>query len=67
MLKICPKCKQSFECCVDDILKCHCVSVTIDVAILALLKEEYDDCLCSDCLKSLAIKTHNHLQSNFIN
>ncbi len=57
MLKICPKCKQSFECCVDDILKCHCVNITIDAATLALLKDEYHDCLCGDCLKSLNNKS----------
>jgi len=59
MLKTCPKCKQSFECFADDISKCHCVFVTINANALALLKAEFDDCLCGKCLKLLATKTYN--------
>ncbi len=59
MLKICPKCNQSFECCADDISKCHCISVKIDTDTIAQLKDEFDDCLCGKCLQELASKIHN--------
>jgi hypothetical protein len=57
MLKICPKCKQSFDCCADDISKCHCFSITIDADTLALLKDKFDDCLCGACLKEIINKS----------
>jgi hypothetical protein len=55
MIKICPKCKEIFECRVDDITKCHCVNVVIDSKTLELLQEKYNDCLCNSCLKTLTI------------
>jgi hypothetical protein len=61
MLKMCPKCNYTFECCVDNISKCHCFSVTINADTLAELKEEFDDCLCGKCFKLLAAKMHNQL------
>lgn len=57
MLKTCPKCKQSFDCCANDILTCHCFSVTIDAETLIGLKDEYDDCLCAKCLKDFAVES----------
>ena len=61
MLKICPKCDHTFEYCVDDISKCHCISLTIDANTIALLKDEFDDCLCVVWFKLLAAETHNQL------
>ena len=61
MLKICPKCNHTFESCADDIANCHCYFITMESNNLALLKDEFDDCLCGVCLMSLAAKTHNQL------
>ncbi|MFY7963427.1 MAG: cysteine-rich CWC family protein [Chitinophagaceae bacterium] len=59
MLKICPKCKEYFECSINDISKCQCFNITINADDLALIKQDFDDCLCGECLKKVAIKTHN--------
>jgi hypothetical protein len=53
MMKICPRCKSRFECRLDEILNCHCLTVGLDARQLAYLSEHYDDCLCNACLRDV--------------
>lgn len=64
MVKICPNCKQSFECCANDISKCHCIAITIDSKTLELLKDDFDDCLCGDCLVKMEHLLPNNSKFN---
>jgi hypothetical protein len=50
--KRCPKCGVAFDC--GGLLGCWCRDVKLDSAMLAALKERYNDCLCPHCLKELA-------------
>lgn len=51
-IKICPKCGRSFQCNNYNILKCACAQIPLDSEARQLISEKYDDCLCTDCLKS---------------
>jgi hypothetical protein len=55
MLKNCSKCKIAFDCC-NEKEGCWCENLEVSLEKLALLKKEYDNCLCSNCLKEYAIK-----------
>ncbi|MBQ4421321.1 MAG: cysteine-rich CWC family protein [Bacteroidales bacterium] len=54
MKKICPKCKEEFECKHNE--NCFCMKYSISEQNLNILKKEFDNCLCEDCLKEYAIK-----------
>jgi hypothetical protein len=51
--KSCSKCGAEFEC--GGLFGCWCRDVKLDRDMLAALKARYDDCLCPDCLKKLAV------------
>jgi hypothetical protein len=48
-IKICSKCKTSFECC-NEKMGCWCEDLSIDIKTLNELKKTYDNCLCPKCL-----------------
>ncbi len=54
MKKICPKCKKEFEC--KHNKDCFCMKYPISEENLNILKKEFDNCLCEDCLKEYATK-----------
>jgi hypothetical protein len=54
MEKICPRCGALFACRHESVEDCHCVGVPLDEAQRAFIADNYDDCLCNDCL--LAVK-----------
>ncbi|PZP40923.1 MAG: hypothetical protein DI598_18875 [Pseudopedobacter saltans] len=48
--KYCPRCNETFECKVGDIVNCQCNEVTLcEDAVTFLGKTQYG-CLCKDCL-----------------
>ncbi len=51
ILKICPICNSVFTCKNSDI--CWCSQIKIPTEILSLLKKNYNDCLCENCLKKI--------------
>ncbi|MDH5360346.1 MAG: cysteine-rich CWC family protein [Gammaproteobacteria bacterium] len=51
--KQCPRCQAEFECKVGNIQLCQCSGVTLSDDEMAYLQEQYDDCLCARCLRSL--------------
>jgi hypothetical protein len=52
----CPRCNHSFECKCGTIQLCLCMSVQLDDAQREFIAEQYDGCLCRDCLDELAQK-----------
>lgn len=52
-MKACPRCGCKFECRNDDIITCDCIWVPLNSAQLQYIGQQYHDCLCADCLKSL--------------
>ncbi len=51
--KFCSKCKSAFEC-LNQTAGCWCEDLHIDLETLKKLKEEFQNCLCPDCLKGFA-------------
>jgi hypothetical protein len=50
--KRCPKCSATFDC--GGLLGCWCWKVKLDRPALAALKQQYDDCLCPQCLGQIS-------------
>jgi hypothetical protein len=50
----CPRCGQAFRCGIDDQAPCPCTGVRLSVAQLSAIRASFDDCLCVDCLSSIA-------------
>jgi hypothetical protein len=50
-IKICPVCKNSFECKAGSMERCLCTTVTLSEDVRDYLRTRFDDCLCIECLK----------------
>ena len=53
MQKNCAKCNKPFECNTKNISSCDCNKVKLSPKQIEKLKQDYDNCLCLDCLKKL--------------
>ena len=51
MEKVCPNCKKTFDCKADDIKSCKCNSIEVNTESLEMIKLEFENCLCFECLK----------------
>jgi hypothetical protein len=51
MEKTCSKCAAPFTC-QNEARGCWCEDLTLSAETLALLRQQYDNCLCPACLKS---------------
>jgi hypothetical protein len=51
MEKSCSKCGVAFSC-QNETRGCWCESIHLSKEVLAELKEDYDNCLCPQCLKA---------------
>ena len=56
MEKTCPNCKQKFDCKADDIENCLCNSIQLNNDAVGLIKNQFEDCLCVECLKEIENK-----------
>lgn len=54
-LKRCSRCTAEFECCTES-RGCWCEAVQLSGETLNLLKEEYENCLCPNCLERFSDK-----------
>lgn len=52
-IKHCPRCGDSFECKVGDVVNCQCYEVKIQVQTNEFLAQAYYDCLCKNCLAAI--------------
>jgi hypothetical protein len=48
---ICPKCGKTFICSKSG--KCWCFEVNIPQNLFEKIQDQYDSCLCPDCIKEL--------------
>jgi len=48
----CPRCGAKFQCGKGG--KCWCYEVDVPQSLLEKINNEFDTCLCPDCLKELA-------------
>jgi len=47
----CPRCGKAFHC--SKSKKCWCMELDTPPALLERLSDEYEGCLCPDCMKEL--------------
>ena len=50
--EVCPRCKQKFDCSKSN--KCWCFEIGLETEQLEKLGNEYDGCLCKNCIEELA-------------
>ena len=63
--KYCPRCNETFECKVGDIVNCQCNEVTLcEDAVTFLGKTQYG-CLCKDCLIEINSFVQNAKEFHF--
>lgn len=51
--RVCPRCGQVFSCDVRE--GCWCEKLTLDQETLKVLRTNYLDCLCENCLKTFQV------------
>ncbi|MCG6145602.1 cysteine-rich CWC family protein [Leptospira bandrabouensis] len=54
--KICPHCLRIFECKVGSISLCQCTKVNLSLEEREYLATQYADCLCYQCMETLAFE-----------
>lgn len=50
----CPRCGGFFKCNHERIEECHCMTIPLDAAQLEFIEQNYNGCLCHDCLETVA-------------
>jgi len=55
-LKGCPRCNKTFECNPGHIAQCQCHGIVLSAEQNAWMEQKYTGCLCSNCLKQLALE-----------
>ncbi|MGR8930639.1 MAG: cysteine-rich CWC family protein [Gammaproteobacteria bacterium] len=53
--KHCPRCRRQFVCKVNRIHRCDCSNVCLSLETIEYIRQVYDECLCSVCLKELEV------------
>lgn len=56
MEKICPICGCKFVCLSDKITECQCIKVELTPKQREVIRQQFDNCLCIDCLKNIGKK-----------
>jgi len=64
--KYCPRCGILFECKVGDVANCQCNTIQLNRKERDYINEQYDDCLCANCMKDLKAEYHNNKLKNKI-
>ena len=54
MKKICTRCSTSFGCRQDRVELCKCSHTSLTPGTKDYIKDNYDDCLCPNCLKEIS-------------
>lgn len=49
--KICPHCKNLFDCKVSNIAHCGCTAIAVSLVIRNYISTHFEDCLCGNCLQ----------------
>jgi hypothetical protein len=54
--KYCPSCRQKFECKVGSIHLCQCSTIILTEQEKYFIQQQFDDCLCVNCLQKIKEK-----------
>ena len=65
MEKTCSRCKAPFTC-QNEARGCWCEDLTLSPETLALLRQQFDNCLCPACLQSYASE-HKGEEAEYVN
>jgi len=65
--KICPRCQAQFECKVGSINLCQCQTVSLNTAETDYIQNQFEDCLCANCLFELKKEYKQHEHEETIN
>lgn len=57
--KKCPRCGKSFICNPNNVANCQCSKVILNENSKKFLKENYNNCLCINCLIEINLNTNN--------
>jgi hypothetical protein len=49
----CERCKTTFECKANSFTKCQCATVPLNLNETQYISEQFDGCLCANCLRAL--------------
>ncbi|MDH5764571.1 MAG: cysteine-rich CWC family protein [Gammaproteobacteria bacterium] len=49
--KFCPRCNKAFECKCGSINLCQCAAANLSEHLRQHLQQQFDDCLCIQCLR----------------
>ena len=58
-LKYCPRCHSTFECKVGNVLLCQCNKINLNVMEKEYLSNNYNDCLCVNCMEEIKLILKN--------
>ena len=61
--KTCPRCAATFECKVNNPVRCQCAGIELSERLVDQLNANWHDCLCSVCLQALS-KADNQSDAN---
>jgi len=64
---ICSKCKSVFTCKKEDIHNCHCNIFHFNKKTKNIIKANYNNCLCNNCLKKFVYFQKLELEEILIN
>lgn len=59
MKKICPRCSSEFKCREDRTDLCQCTRVHLVSGVRDYVRDNYESCLCANCLKETSINFHS--------
>jgi hypothetical protein len=65
MEKICPRCNAVFTCQNHSIEKCWCFYEPVDGELLNYLAENFDGCICRDCMIEVRINISDNQKFKF--
>jgi hypothetical protein len=51
--KVCPRCRNRFDCKPGNVTQCQCFGVQFTAEQKAYIEQRYNDCLCRSCLLTL--------------
>ncbi|TAE89482.1 MAG: hypothetical protein EAY81_02305 [Bacteroidetes bacterium] len=54
--KVCENCKSEFVCNPQNISHCGCSAIILSPAARQFIRQNYDDCVCPNCLLGINVK-----------
>ena len=55
--KICPRCKNVFECKVGTLEQCGCSDIQLSDYVRDYIRKKFSDCLCVSCLREISMES----------